>query len=114
MDALSSQFGAKAGRHLFQHQAGLRNAASAAAIGFRNRDADPASFPANKELEVHKLRQKSVSELLSFADKQLGSARDNGGRATEEEHVRSIERIDPDDPNAAYTRIMETWRKSTK
>jgi len=69
-----------------------------------------------KQLEAEKLRQKSISELLKVSEEHLKPAGENGGGNGDksyEEHSRSVE-IDTSDPNAAYMRIMETWRKGTK
>ena len=69
-----------------------------------------------KQLEAEKLRQKSISELLKVSEEHLKPASDNGGDNGDksyEEHTRSVE-IDTSDPNAAYMRIMEKWRKGTK
>jgi hypothetical protein len=72
---------------------------------------DPNDF-AGKQLEVHKLRQKSVQDLLRVSNEQLKSAGDNGGEGASEEHTRSVE-ISGDE-NESYMRIMETWRRGTK
>jgi hypothetical protein len=69
-----------------------------------------------KALEAQKIRQKSISELLKVSEEHLKPAGGNGGDQPPgefEEQTRSIE-IDTSDPNAAYMRIMETWRKGTK
>jgi len=78
-------------------------------------DIDPSKHGV-KELEAQKLRQKSISELLKVSEEHLKPAGGNGGDQSGqdfEEQTRSIE-IDTSDPNSAYMRIMETWRKSTK
>jgi len=78
-------------------------------------DIDPATHGV-KSLEAQKVRQKSISELLKVAEDHLKPAGGNGGDQPSgdyEEQTRSIE-IDTSDPNAAYMRIMETWRKGTK
>lgn len=75
-----------------------------------------ASTHGVKQIEAEKLRQKSISELLRVSEEHLKPAGDNGGGNGEsamEERTRSIE-IDTSDPNSAYMRIMETWRRGTK
>jgi AraC-like DNA-binding protein len=76
---------------------------------------DPLQYGV-KALEAQKIRQKSITELLKVSEEHLKPASDNGGDRPSgdyEEQTRSIE-IDTSDPNAAYMRIMETWRKGTK
>ncbi len=78
-------------------------------------DLDPAKYGV-KELEAQKLRQKSITELLKLSEEHLKPAGGNGADQSGgefEEQTRSVE-IDTSDPNSAYMRIMETWRKSTK
>ena len=72
---------------------------------------DPAKY-GGKELELEKVRQKSVQDLLRVSNEQLKSAGDNGGKGDSEERTRSVEISGNADES--YMRIMETWRKGTK
>jgi AraC-like DNA-binding protein len=78
-------------------------------------DLDPTKF-AGRELECERIRQKSVQDLLRLSQDNLPSAGGNGASkevGEYEERTRTLE-IDPTDPDAAYMKLQETWRRGTK
>lgn len=67
-----------------------------------------------KELELEKLKQRSVSDLLKMSTEQLRDldkklSPDNGGA-----QVGAEVEIDTSDPKVAYVRLLGTFRKGTK
>jgi hypothetical protein len=67
-----------------------------------------------KELELEKLKQRSVSDLLKMSTEQLREMDrkldgDNG-----DAQVGAEVEIDTSDPKVAYVRLLGTFRKGTK
>ena len=76
---------------------------------------DPQQYGVTKAIEVERLRQKSMSEILKVAEDNLRApGRDNGDGDTEKSEHSVEGELDLSDPNAAYFRIVEKWQKSTK
>lgn len=70
---------------------------------------------AGKELELEKLKQRSVSDLLRMSTDQLREidrklSGDNGGRG----EVSAEIEVDTSDPRKAYLRLMSSFRKGSK
>ena len=77
---------------------------------------DPQQYGSVKAMEVERLRQKSMSELLRVATDHLkpgGNGAQEVGSTESKEHSLEGE-IDLTDPNAAYFRIVEKWQANTK
>lgn len=76
---------------------------------------DPQQYGTTKAVEVERLRQKSMSEILKVAEDNLRTPRDGNGEGQGATAEHSLEgELDLTDPNAAYFRIVEKWRQSTK
>lgn len=76
---------------------------------------DPNQYGTTKAVEVERLRQKSMSEILKVAEDNLRSAGNGDDEKPTSESEHSVEgELDLSDPNAAYFRIVEKWRQSTK
>ncbi|MHA2064558.1 MAG: hypothetical protein ACXABY_09285 [Candidatus Thorarchaeota archaeon] len=76
---------------------------------------DPQQYGTTKAVEVERLRQKSMSEILRVAEDNLKSSDNGDGEKPGVTSEHSVEgELDLSDPNAAYFRIVEQWRQSTK
>ena len=76
---------------------------------------DPHQYGTTKAVEVERLRQKSMTEILRVAEDNLRSSGNGDGEKSTSTSEHSVEgELDLSDPNAAYFRIVEKWRQSTK
>lgn len=76
---------------------------------------DPNQYGGAKAVEVERLRQKSMTELLKVATDHLRPSNGTGEKEKLESKEHSLEgEIDLSDPNAAYFRIVEKWQANTK
>ena len=76
---------------------------------------DPEQYGTTKAVEVERLRQKSMSEILKVAEDNLRSPLNGSGEDSKVTAEHSVEgELDLSDPNAAYFRIVEQWKQSTK
>ena len=75
---------------------------------------DPSAH-AGKELEVEKLKQRSVTDLLRMSTDQLRHIDQKlDGPGNGEGQVGAEVEIDTSDPKVAYVRLLGTFRKGTK
>lgn len=76
---------------------------------------DPEQYGTTKAVEVERLRQKSMSEILKVAEDNLKTPANGDAEKSGMTAEHSVEgELDLSDPNAAYFRIVEQWRQSTK
>lgn len=74
---------------------------------------DPSGH-VGKELELEKLKQRSVSDLLRMSTDQLKELDRKLDGGNGEDAVGVEAELDTSDPNKAYIRLLGTFRKGTK